>query len=389
MADELLAIHPGSDAWAAWRKHHAGTKLGAQMDGALAAATRRRAQWLKTLLVELLSSDIPTADIKIAETPEYVSVALRGVPQHRLDLQATWYVPTLMPPALSPDHVSPKRKAAEADKFAEHVTPSEEAVAAAMGRLEAQEARQKIEADAERDRRCAEMKTQTRLDQALIAAQHNIRPDVGGADDFDLIEIVDPMESVDLKYIGRGAPMITRRAVEKQTRVISLRDDMIGRMHKRGDLGDDRERGLRLRAARFYEALYERSEIGGARGLDPMKDIVDGGQFVMPDSDARLISQRRLAEIDKVLLQEGVALVRAVLVRKIEIAQYAEESGFYRRNDVRMFRRKFLERLDQIVKLAGLEPKKARTPRDGYRALADLSDNPALYTAIHWASRIK
>jgi hypothetical protein len=74
-------------------------------------------------------------------------------------------------------------------------------------------------------------------------------------------------------------------------------------------LGQGEERDDRLLAARIWQAYYERAEIGGARGLDPSKDIVDGGQFVMPETEQRLRAQEKLHE-----LREAVGKIKELRI---------------------------------------------------------------------------
>jgi hypothetical protein len=253
--------------------------------------------------------------------------------------------------------------------------------------------RQKAEAEDNKKRVRAAKKIDDRLHVALVAVQHNDRPMVDELAGFDVIEVADPEEDVKLERVGRGPLMVTRgKAKALRKRVVSLRDDAVGRMAKRGELGNAEERAIRLRAARYYEGIYYRAEICGTSAIDPRKDIVDGGFFVIADTDVRLAAQAMLRDIDRGLGSEGVAVVRAVLVRKCEIAQFAEEKGLIvtsraGRERKRLLRRRFLDCLDGIAKDAGFFPRPAqgRVARDTHLAMADVRGNPELHRAIRRA----
>jgi len=257
------------------------------------------------------------------------------------------------------------------------------------GRLEARADRDEKEAEEKRRR----AKTQNRADaireSALTAAANNERPNVDDCDDLDVLAVVDPHEETEMENLGRGSPMLHRRRnVPKQLRVVSLRDDPVGRMAKRGNLADNHEdRDLRLRAARYYESLYARAEIGGARGI-AYKEHIDGGRFEMPDTDARLLAHRRLGELDGALGVDGVSIVRAVLVSKWELKTLARSRGDSSDRYLTFLGFRFRECLDCIATTAGIKqrPNRGRIPRDRFAAM----DGPgagtdALYTAIHRA----
>jgi hypothetical protein len=156
----------------------------------------------------------------------------------------------------------------------------------------------------------------------------------------------------------------------------------------------EEQKQTRLSAARFYEELYGAVEIGGARAIDPFREVVDGGRFITPDTDIRLAAQRRLAKIDAALGRAAVDLVRAVLVRKWEIGQVADAQGndtpVYKRN----LRRQFCGHLDKISRFMPETPRPAafRSARDVYASLAVVASNinahGVLLAAIE-AARIK
>ena len=356
MSDRLKAVWSGTPQWDAWLKHHRGSKSEARM---LVCQAEVRPFFAP--------SEWPP------ETPRADRLTRNG-----FDHATRTPVDTLPIERRSLGD-------GELDEIADRLTARQE----------------RTDADGEQAR--LRTKTLTRSDAqreaALNAAANNERPNVADCDDLGTIEVVDPHEEAELEHVGRGQPMMRRRRnVPRQIRVVSLRNDPVGLMAKRHQLGDDHDEAVfRLRVARLYEATYAQAEIGGARGLDPMKDIVDGGMFVMPDTDARIKAQKRLAEFDRALGVDGVAIVRAVLVIKYDIKTLAEA---YRgvpatptaaARNVSYYSTRFQECLDRVGETAGLKPRptRGRTPRDRFAKMDGMgAGNTALYTAIHRAKVI-
>jgi hypothetical protein len=253
--------------------------------------------------------------------------------------------------------------------------------------------RQKLEAKENKKRARAVRKNEEMLAAALLAAQDNHRPHTEDLADFDVLDVVDPVEDAKLERIGRGEPMISRgKAKEVRKRVISLRDDTVGRMAKRGELGDANQRAVRLRAARLYEGTCERTQIGKMKSCSPSVDLVDYAYFDV-DTDASLAAQKLLAELDRIVGMEDVVIVRAVLMRKCEISQIAAERGLVTtsrdgRCQKRLLRQRFLESLDRIANHAGFKerPADGRMVRDIHRTMADaVAMSPELHRAIQRA----
>lgn len=89
----------------------------------------------------------------------------------------------------------------------------------------------------------------------------------------------------------------------------SIRDDPLGRLHARGQIDE-----AQYQAGRRWQALYEAVEIGGARGIDPTREAVDGGRGAVDGlTDARRKAAKQLATSDAMLGKEGKQLVRMVL----------------------------------------------------------------------------
>jgi hypothetical protein len=218
--------------------------------------------------------------------------------------------------------------------FSEHHTPADGQVDVVADRLEQREARREEETAEQKKRRKLEISHERALSHALEAAHFNQRPNLAEVDDYDAIAIVDPNEAEELVLVGKGPPMRIKPVRPKmRMRVVALRDDPIGRLAKRRMLGEGDDRDDRLRAARIWQAYYERAEIGGARGIDPSRDVVDGGGFVMPDTDQRLRAQEKLHKVREALgfINElrilGSRLLTWVLGEKKSLTEVAEILG--------------------------------------------------------------
>lgn len=221
------------------------------------------------------------------------------------------------------------------------------------------------------------------LDDALAAVREGQLPHLDKSDDYGTRVIEDPFE--------------IRRADgsrSKSVKIVALRDDPIGRMHKRGQLErandrDGNDPDIRLAAARRWQSLYEHAEIGGARGVDFTRDVVDGGTLKLPDTDGRLMAQSELLELDCTLGSEGASLVRRVLGERREIADVAHQMGAHSDREKRYVGHRLIECLDTLAKEMGLMASRpARGPRrapDEWDKVAAYSDQPRLVDAIRRA----
>jgi hypothetical protein len=198
----------------------------------------------------------------------------------------------------------------------------------AIRKRQAQEAK-----DNKRRRKVQKKRDQTR-EAALAAVDGNRTPrDLDQCDDLDVRSILDPNEAEILVRIGKGPPMrMKNHEARPRGRVVSLRDDLIGRMAKRRQLGENEtETSERLAAARELQRYYERATIGGARGIDPSRDIVDGGCFEETQNDQMFQAQKTLKFVRERLgiIPElhilGARLLEWVLSEQLSLALIAEK----------------------------------------------------------------
>lgn len=201
------------------------------------------------------------------------------------------------------------------------------------------------------------------LDQALAAVNEGHDPHINGAKDLGVMTVTDPFDG------------------EPRKKIIALRNDPLGHMHVKGYVDD-----VQLKAGRAYQRDYGQAEIGGARGIDPAVDKVDGGKFSEPDTDTRLAAQDELERIHAALGEYGRDLVGFVLGQNVQLAMVAQMWGLMAHHDYRALRRRFIECLDTIAIKKGYAPARPaigpRRKRDHYDDLVQHSNNPLLHLAV-------
>ena len=83
-----------------------------------------------------------------------------------------------------------------------------------------------------------------------------------------------------------------------RAKIVNLRNDTIGRLHKWGRLGEPAVAATRVMAARHFQRDYEVVEMGGAKAIDPTRQRVDeGGNHGGVDIDRRLQAIKKLGRI--------------------------------------------------------------------------------------------
>lgn len=206
-----------------------------------------------------------------------------------------WLARTRMPPPMSQGagltRLTPRD---EPKPKSVSIAPTERTASAAERaefeqRMAADQKRQAEEAKINKRRRKDAEQETAMLQNALLDVSEGRSPYVNGGDNLGTITT---------RALGGNSD--DEREYEK---VINLRDDPVGQMHKRGQLRDNGAKDTeeqrtkadtRLKAARRWQALFEQAVIGGAHGIDPGKDVVDGGSFSMPDTDRTTAAQALL-----------------------------------------------------------------------------------------------
>lgn len=325
MADRLIAITAGTPAWSAWLKHY--RRTGNRNELRMLACQRRLQSFL---------------------------------------------VPARYPPETPrADRVTPKENPAPVATREHYTAPEGEADRVAT-RLEAADKRREQETAEQKKRRKLLSKRDRELEEVLEAVREGRTPRINGGDELGTLNVPDVDEH------GRMGVF---------TKVVNLRDDPVGQMAKRGHLGVGEERDIRLKAARHWQRLYEQAEIGGARGIDPTRDVVDGGRFETGDTDVRLAAFTRLNQICRKLYLEDERLLTWVLEQKRTLKEYAVlfSTGGERR--VAKLGDQFNRALDEVATFFGyrVEGRRGRSHYDVHAAMATAAYSPELHRAVHRA----
>ena len=107
--------------------------------------------------------------------------------------------------------------------------------------------------------------------------------------------------------------------MEKERRVRALRDDPLGLMHHRKQIGESQ-----YRAAREFQSTWERAGTP-LRSPGDIREFVDGGRGASDGiTDVRMAAGKKLAQWRSMLGREGYQIVEAVLIDKTTIREVAD-----------------------------------------------------------------
>ena len=170
------------------------------------------------------------------------------------------------------------------------------------------------------------------------------------------------LREVDNPYFGPTSPAEHRRILA----VANLRNDPLGQMYHRGQLGpivigadDKSEAFARYRAGRLWQADYEAAGIGRIKSQDTTIEPVDGGGGASHQrfgvTDRQVQAMRRLRHWQKLLGSDGWRLTVTVLgdkrsVREATQVLYGEAS----KAKMTYAGHRFRECLDALAELMGL-----------------------------------
>lgn len=137
--------------------------------------------------------------------------------------------------------------------------------------------------------------------------------------------------------------------LKRVTVVRALRDDPLGRLHARKQIGE-----AQYRAGREWQAAYEDCAIGHVGSIDPSNEPVDGSpKHAGPNLDRITRAARKLAKWDRALGQDGSAIVRDILAERRSIEQVAARRGECSRTALDYFGRRFRECLTALAREMG------------------------------------
>lgn len=180
------------------------------------------------------------------------------------------------------------------------------------------------------------------LDRAMAAVRIGEVPDVGSEEALGTVKIFDPYEERAWRD-GHSARPVAR------VKVVSLRDDPLGRLHARGQVDE-----AQYVAGRKWQEYHHDAEIGTIKAIDTTRDVVDGGAMADAMTDRQFKAIGKMARYDRVLGQEGCALVRLILGQRMFIPQVMAMHGETSERMSRYFSQRFQECLETLAKEMGL-----------------------------------
>lgn len=159
--------------------------------------------------------------------------------------------------------------------------------------------------------------------------------------------------ATDLLRNAKVAPVEVDDPYEEGGKIIvmrSTRDDPVADMHARGHLTD-----CEFATCRHWQNAYERSEIGGVRGIDPTLEAVDGGRVWEGLTDTQRKAILSVSNARNILGENGNYVITQVLGHKKTIEQLAFEWKGAKRDTAgcKYVRRRFHECLETLGILFG------------------------------------
>lgn len=235
-------------------------------------------------------------------------------------------------------------------------------------RLERRETAHAVDISAQKKRRRQAKRDHDAEERVLGAIATGHRPNVNESDKFGVRHVDDP-----------------HRTGRKVLAATSLRDDPIGRLHKRKQIDD-----AQMQAGRKWQEDWEEAEIGGARAIDPSREHVDGGHIPEPWNERQMAATQRLARCSRWLGMEGEALVRDVLGNRMSLAQCAIVRGMNPKDDgrdIKYLGRRLRECLETLAHRLGLAIKgpSPATYNDDLAVLGDVAGCARLFDAVRRA----
>jgi hypothetical protein len=136
--------------------------------------------------------------------------------------------------------------------------------------------------------------------------------------------------------IAEGAPEWVAPPRARLSAVARLKEDPLGRMHARHQLGQAQYLG-----GREYQQLHDTTQVGLVQSVNLAKTKVSGGQHFDPLTDQRRNASRKLRYADEAVHErhgsEGLALVKDVLCERRSLEQSVKLRGTDSERDRRWF----------------------------------------------------
>jgi hypothetical protein len=202
---------------------------------------------------------------------------------------------------------------------------------------------------------------------------------VDSAGNLDVEARLEPVQHDD-GTLSEGAPAWTPPSKPIARVIISLRGDVLGRMHCRRQINE-----AQYSAARAYQQLYDRATIGNLSPADPSRIRVDGGKAPDPISAARMAAATRLRSVEGTLKDwhgyAGLSLTRCVLTGGKSVDKAARDFGAETEREARFWGLLFRKCLDVLAKALGFSnsaKRPTRPRRTQYDSAPDASE-PSLH----------
>ena len=176
-------------------------------------------------------------------------------------------------------------------------------------------ARSAAEFETTRHRRAGLAMEEAILAAALEAAKGNLVPDVEASELLDTILIDDPEENYEQELIGAGPAMKTlKKNVPLQRRVIAIRDDVVGRMAKRGQLHEVKPPAMLAELCRRRDGLEAALD-----ALPVMDKLTAPGERKRIERRARQTEIELRGVVDEIAAIQDEANLRAEEEKRIRV----------------------------------------------------------------------
>jgi hypothetical protein len=160
-------------------------------------------------------------------------------------------------------------------------------------------------------------------------------------------EVVHDRRSSDLLENAQVRAVTVDDPYERGGKIVafqSIAGDTLANMHARGQVDD-----AQYEAGRKMREFYELATIGGARGIDPMREKVDGGQLAEPLTEKVQRAIQEVKRLEGVLGYEGTSIARDILWHGLTIQQCAQARCLFTRGGAEYAGKRFREVLETLA----------------------------------------
>lgn len=134
-------------------------------------------------------------------------------------------------------------------------------------------------------------------------------------------------------------------SIKKVAAVRALRDDPLGRLHARRQIGD-----AQFAAGREWQDTYEQTAIGAVHGIDTTREYVDSSPCRgIPVTDRTQRAVKQIGQWDRMLGSDGASIVRMVLVDGLSMDRIGKRFGDTSNRAVEYYGRRFRECLTRLA----------------------------------------